>query len=139
MIAWTSSPISGASSTTVVSAAAATSTSLCPVPTVSSRTMSNPAASSTVAAAVEVAASPPAWPRDAIERMNTPSSEAYACIRTRSPSNAPPVIGEDGSTATTAAVRPASRSAARSDATSVDLPAPGGPVMPTRCAAPARG
>ena len=35
LIAWTSSPISGASSTTVVSAAAATSTSLCPVPTVS--------------------------------------------------------------------------------------------------------
>ena len=37
--------------------------------------MSNPAASSTVAAAVDVAASPPAWPRDAIERMNTPSSD----------------------------------------------------------------
>ena len=57
-----------------MSAAAATSTSLWPVPTVSSSTMSNPAASSTAAAAVEVAASPPAWPRDAIERMNTPSS-----------------------------------------------------------------
>ena len=76
MIAWTSSPISGASRTTVVSAAAATSTSLWPVPTVSSRTRSNPAASSTAAAAVEVDASPPACPRDAIERMNTPSSEA---------------------------------------------------------------
>ena len=59
-----------------MSAAAATSTSLWPVPTVSSRTMSKPAASSTVAATVEVAARPPAWPRDAIERMNTPSSPA---------------------------------------------------------------
>ena len=45
LIAWTSSPISGASRTTVVSAAAATSTSLWPVPTVSSSTMSKPAAS----------------------------------------------------------------------------------------------
>ena len=76
MIACTSSPISGASRTTVVSAAAATSTSLWPVPTVSSSTMSNPAKSKTVAAAVEVAASPPACPREAIERMNTPSSDA---------------------------------------------------------------
>ena len=43
LIAWTSSPISGASRTTVVSAAAATSTSLWPVPTVSMRTRSKPA------------------------------------------------------------------------------------------------
>ena len=76
MIAWTSSPISGASSTTVVSAAAATSTSLWPVPTVSRSTMSKPAASNTAAADVDVAASPPACPRDAIERMKTPSSAA---------------------------------------------------------------
>ena len=51
LIAWTSSPISGASRTTVVSAAAATSTSLWPVPTVSTSTRSNPTASSTAAAA----------------------------------------------------------------------------------------
>ena len=38
--------------------------------------MSKPAASSTAAATVEVAARPPAWPRDAIDRMNTPSSPA---------------------------------------------------------------
>ena len=49
-----------------------------------------------------VEASPPACPRDAIERMNTSSSPAYACIRTRSPRSAPPVIGLDGSTARTA-------------------------------------
>ena len=139
LIACTSSPISGASRTTVVSAAAATSTSLCPVPTVSSRTMSNPDASRTAAAAVDVAASPPACPRAAIERMKTPSSEAYACIRTRSPRSAPPVIGDDGSTAMTATERPARRSSAISAATRVDLPAPGGPVIPTRCAAPAIG
>ena len=71
LIAWTSSPISGASRTTVVSAAAATSTSLWPVPTVSIRTRSKPAASRTAPAAPVVEASPPAWPRAAIERMNT--------------------------------------------------------------------
>ena len=32
--------------------------------------------SGTLAAAVEVEASPPAWPRDAIDRMKTPSSAA---------------------------------------------------------------
>ena len=74
LIAWTSSPISGASRTTVVSAAAATSTSLWPVPTVSSRIRSKPAASRTAAAAADVEASPPAWPREAIERMKTSSS-----------------------------------------------------------------
>src|SRR5258705_7682376 len=71
--------------------------------------------------------------------MKTPSSAAYACIRTRSPSNAPPVIGDDGSTAMTATDRPAPRSSAIRAATSVDLPAPGGPVMPTRWADPASG
>ena len=60
-------------------------------------------------------------------------------MRTRSPSSAPPVIGLDGSTAITATVRPALRTSAISDATSVDLPAPGGPVIPTRCALPAIG
>jgi hypothetical protein len=139
LIACTSSPDSGASRTTVVSAAAATSTSLWPVPTVSMRMSSKPAASMTAAAAVEVDASPPACPRDAIERMNTSLSPAYACIRTRSPRSAPPVIGLDGSTAMTPTVRPASRTSAMSAATSVDLPAPGGPVIPTRCARPASG
>ena len=139
MIAWTSSPISGASSTTVVSAAAATSTSLCPVPTVSMSTRSKPHASSTAAAAVDVAASPPACPRDAIERMKTSPSSAYDCMRTRSPRSAPPVIGLDGSTAITATVRPALRTSAIRDATSVDFPAPGGPVIPTRWAPPAIG
>ena len=76
MIAWTSSPISGASRTTVVSAAAATSTSLWPVPTVSRKTRSKPAASNTAAAVALVAASPPACPREAIDRMKTPSSAA---------------------------------------------------------------
>ena len=75
-MAWISSPISGASTTTVVSAVAATSTSLWPVPTVSIRTTSKPTASKTAAAAVVAEESPPEWPREAMERMKTPSSPA---------------------------------------------------------------
>src|SRR6185503_12761596 len=60
-------------------------------------------------------------------------------MRTRSPSRAPPVMGLEGSTATTATGRPASRALPMSAATSVDLPEPGGPVMPTRWARPATG
>src|SRR6187200_948451 len=60
-------------------------------------------------------------------------------MRTRSPSSAPPVIGLDGSTATTPTDRPAALTRSISDATSVDLPEPGGPVIPTRCARPAVG
>src|ERR1035437_3723435 len=48
-------------------------------------------------------------------------------------------MGLDGSTATTATGRPARRSSAMSDATSVLLPAPGGPVMPINWACPAIG
>ena len=44
---------------------------------------------------------PPRWPRVAMLRMNTPSSPACACMRTRSPRIAPPVNGLVGSTATT--------------------------------------
>jgi hypothetical protein len=102
-------------------------------------TRSKPAASSTVAADVVVEARPPAWPRAAIERMNTSRSPAYDCIRTRSPRRAPPVIGDEGSTATTATARPALRTSPMRAATSVDLPAPGGPVIPTRWARPAVG
>ncbi len=77
LIAWTSSPISGASRTTVVSAAAATSTSLWPGPdgldedqVEAARRRGRPPPR------VDVEASPPACPRDAIERMNTSRSSA---------------------------------------------------------------
>src|SRR5664280_2251658 len=60
-------------------------------------------------------------------------------MRTRSPRTAPPVIGLDGSTATTATGRPARRSSAINAATRVLLPAPGGPVIPMSCARPASG
>ena len=42
------------------------------------------------------------------------------------------MIGLDGSTAMTATGRPAARTSAINAATRVDLPDPGGPVIPTR-------
>ena len=61
-----------------------------------------PTASSTRTASGVASARPPRWPRVAIERMNTPGSVAWSCIRTRSPRIAPPVNGDDGSMASTA-------------------------------------
>src|SRR4051794_33448690 len=133
------SPIPGARSTTVVSAARATSTSLWPTPTVSTRTTSKPAASRTRSACGAAHANPPRWPREAIERMNTPVSVACSDIRTRSPRSAPPENGEDGSMASTPTRFPSRRSAVTSAEVVVDFPTPGGPVIPTTCALPQCG
>ena len=65
------SPHPGVTTTTVVSAAEATSTSIWPTPTVSTRTSGNPAAPSTRTASGTARARPPRWPRVAIERMKT--------------------------------------------------------------------
>src|SRR5258706_14107276 len=56
----------------------------------------------------------------------------------RSPRIAPPVNGDDGSTATIPTVLPRRRRACARRSTSVDLPAPGGPVIPKTRALPAR-
>ena len=61
----------GASSTTTLSASEAIATSACPTPTVSTMISSKPAASRTRMACGVAAASPPRWPRLAIDLMNT--------------------------------------------------------------------
>ena len=48
------------------------------------------------------AASPPAWPREPIERMKTPGSRKCSASRMRSPSSAPSLNGLVGSTEITA-------------------------------------
>jgi hypothetical protein len=103
-MAWMESPDSGTSTTTVLSAAAAMSSSDWPTPTVSMMTRSKPNASSTSATSFVASASPPSEPRVAMERMKTPV-QATSFMRMRSPSSAPPVNGEVGSTAITATVR----------------------------------
>src|SRR5207253_2273593 len=76
------------------------------------------------------------WPRVAMERMKTCGSRLADSIRMRSPSSAPPVNGLVGSTATTPTESPCPRYCWMSRSVSVLLPAPGGPVMPIRRAAP---
>ena len=127
------SPEPGWTTTAVVSAASATSVSDCPTPTVSITTTSKAAASAWAAARV-AGASPPSRSPAAVERMNSPRSAGSASIRARSPSSDPPERLDVGSTASTATVRPSSRQARASALSSVDLPAPGGPVTPTTCA-----
>ncbi len=137
LAAWMLSPMPGASRTSVVSAAAATSTSDWPTPTVSISTTSQLAASRTRSTCGVVAASPPRCPREAIDRMKTPSSVACSCMRIRSPRRAPPENGEEGSTARTPTFWPRARIAVMSADVVVDLPTPGDPVMPMTLACPA--
>ena len=101
LAACTESPMPGATITSVESAREAMATSAWPTPTVSIRTTSNPAASRIRSACGTAQDRPPRWPRLAMERMNTPPSVACSCILTRSPSRAPPVNGDVGSTART--------------------------------------
>src|SRR3990170_4917385 len=136
---WTASPDRGISTTTVVCARFAISTSLCPAPTVSTKTMSMPSASRTRTASKVARAKPPGCPRVAIDRMNTPGSIPVSAIRIRSPSTAPPVNGEVGSTATTPTFFPRLRYARTSRLIRELFPTPGGPVNPTMCAFPVLG
>ena len=77
------------STSRTVSAIPITSTSLCPAPTVSRKTTSLPAASSTSSACSAASARPPRWPRVPIERMKTSGSRKWSLSRIRSPSSAP--------------------------------------------------
>src|SRR5699024_5178881 len=133
------SPIPGARMTIEVSASDAISISDCPTPTVSTTTISQPAASSTRIACGAAADKPPKYPRVAIERMNTPESVACSCIRIRSPSSAPPENGEDGSMAKTPTRLPCRRHELTRAPVEVDLPTPGEPVSPITCASPVCG
>ena len=83
--------------------------------------------------------SPPRCPREATERMKTSGCAPCSPMRTRSPSTAPPVMGLDGSTATTATFWPRRSSSPSNACTRVDLPAPGLPVSPSTCARPRCG
>jgi hypothetical protein len=67
----------------------------------------------------------------AIDRMNTPASTVWLCIRIRSPSRAPPENGDDGSIASTPTRRSRARNAETSIDVDVDFPTPGGPVNPS--------
>ena len=127
---WIESPDSGTRATTVVSALRTMSSSVWPTPTVSSRIQPKPAASISLITSPVARERPPRLPRVAMLRMKTSGSSVCVCIRIRSPSTAPPLNGLDGSTAMMPTALPSRRSSVVSRSTSVDLPAPGGPVTP---------
>src|SRR5918992_3424332 len=74
-----------------------------------------------------------------MDLMNTSRSVAWSCMRTRSPSSAPPLNGDDGSTASTPTRLPCALKAVTSALVEVDFPTPGEPVSPMIRAAPASG
>ena len=102
---WSTSPEAGCTTTATVSHTSSTSVSDWPTPTVSTTTTSNAAASAWAASRV-AAARPPSRAPAAVERIRMPSSRGSCSIRARSPSSEPPERFEDGSTASTATVRP---------------------------------
>jgi hypothetical protein len=63
--------------------------------------------------------------------MKTPGSRACSCMRIRSPSSAPLLKVDDGSTASTATFSPFARNCEINADVDVDFPTPGGPVRPT--------
>ena len=110
MLACIESPQPGVTTTAVVSAADAISTSIWPTPTVSTITTPMPAAPSRRTASGTASDSPPRCPACAMERMKTVGSSACWLMRTRSPRIAPPLKGDVGSTARTATCGTASAS-----------------------------
>ena len=102
------SPEPGCTQKTTVSAAMEMSVSDWPTPTVSTSTMSKTARISTMAPKV-ISARPPSWSRAAMERMKVFWSSGSVRSRTRSPSSAPPVRREEGSTAMTPMLLPCAR------------------------------
>ncbi len=131
LMACTSSPRPGTSTTSEVSAQFTISISSCPTPTVSITTTSAPQASSTKIESYVARLRPPRLPRVASERMNTFGLPACSCMRMRSPRMAPPVKGLEGSTASTPTLAWVFSSSRISAFVSVLLPEPGLPVMPS--------
>ena len=110
-----------------------------PTPTVSTMITSLPKASRAVIAWGVASDSPPVWLRSARLRRKTCGSSQDPCMRSRSPSNAPPVKGLVGSTAMMPTVRPLFLNCLVRRSVRVLLPEPGGPVIPMRRAFPERG
>ncbi len=117
----------------------ATAVSDWPMPTVSTRITSKPAASHSSMVSRVLAATPPSVPDDGEGRMKALRSTESCVMRVLSPRIEPPVRDDDGSTASTATLWPAATRLDPSVSMVVDLPTPGTPVMPTRIAVPVKG
>ncbi len=136
---WSSSPPPGATSTRNRSTIAATLTSDCPTPTVSTSTTSKPAASHNSMASRVRRATPPRVPPVGEGRTNARGDRLSCSMRVLSPRIDPPLRVLDGSTANTATRCSCATRKPPSASMKVDLPAPGAPEMPTRMDFPACG
>ena len=122
-----------------MSTIAATATSDWPTPTVSTNTVSNPAASHSSSASRVRRATPPSVPRVGDGRTKACGERVSCSMRVLSPRIEPPLRVLDGSTASTATRWPSATTCSPSASMKVDLPAPGAPEMPMRIAAPVCG
>src|SRR6476659_7591640 len=85
-----------------------------------------------------LAATPPSVPEEGEGRTKAFGSAASRAMSVLSPRIEPPVRVEEGSTASTATLRPCPVRKLPSASMVVDLPAPGAPVMPSRTHQPVR-
>ena len=134
-----SSPPPGSSSTMNMSTMSATAVSDWPTPTVSTSTVSKPAASTSSMASRVRRATPPRVVPAGDGRMNAASRRDSSSMRVLSPRIEPPPRLDDGSTASTASDRPRSISPRPKRSMKVDLPTPGTPVIPSRTDLPVCG
>src|SRR5262245_43604346 len=134
-----SSPPAGNSSTMNMSTMSATAVSDWPTPTVSTISVSKPAASASSMASRVRRATPPKVAPAGEGRMKAAWRRDSSSIRVLSPRIEPPPRLDEGSMASTASERPRSSSDRPKRSMKVDLPTPGTPVMPSRTDLPVCG
>ena len=134
-----SSPPAGSSSTMNMSTMSETAVSDWPTPTVSTITVSKPAASTSSMVSRVRRATPPKVAPAGEGRMKAPCRRDSSSMRVLSPRIEPPPRLDEGSMASTASERPCSSSDSPKRSMKVDLPTPGTPVMPSRTDLPACG
>ena len=116
-----------------------TAVSLCPTPTVSTNTVSKPAASHNTIVSRVLRATPPKEPADGEGRIKAFFSLDKASIRVLSPRILPFERSLLGSIASTASLRPWLIKCMPKESIEVLFPAPGTPVIPIRTDFPAKG
>ena len=116
-----------------------TAVSLCPTPTVSTKTVSNPAASHKIIVSRVLRATPPNEPADGEGRMKAFFSLDRASILVLSPNILPFERSLLGSIANTANLWPCFNKCIPKESIEVLFPAPGTPVIPMRTDFPAKG
>ena len=139
LMACKSSPAFGKCMSTNISVILATAISLCPTPTVSTITTSNPAASARSIVSRVFSATPPRLPAVGLGRIKAFSLIDNCSIRVLSPRIEPPETVEDGSIANTATRCPWAIKYSPSASIKVDLPTPGTPDIPSRKDLPVKG